>query len=246
LIGVGVGPGDPELLTVKALRVLREADVVFVPVASPSRPEGSQAAGAGVGRAEAVVLAYVGRDRVVRLEFALSDGGAAREQSWKRAAARVVNVIEEGKTAAFATLGDPAVYSTFTYLSATVRLLTSGVGIELVPGITAMQDLACRSGVTLVEGTERLALLPLTAGVGRLRLALETFDTVVCYKGGYHLPEIIDLLAKCGRLDDAVYGASLGLDGEQVCPAREMQARRGPYLSTLIVPPKHTARGSEL
>src|SRR2546425_553793 len=83
-------------------------------------------------------------------------------------------------------------------------------------------------------------------GIGRLRLALETFNTVVCYKGGYHLPEIIDLLAECGRLDGTVYGASLGLDGEQVCPAREMQARRGPYLSTLIVPPKRTARGSEL
>lgn len=236
LIGVGVGPGDPELLTLKAVRVLRESDVVFVPVAD----SGAR------GRAEAVVLSCVEEQRVRRLEFALSDDSALREESWERAGAGIVRAMEEGKVAAFATIGDPTIYSTFTYLAETVRSLVPKAQIELVPGITAMQDLAARSGTTLVEGTERLALFPFTAGIDRLREALEVFDTIVCYKGGHQLPEIIDLLAECGRLDHAVYGARLGLVDERLCLAKEMMGRRGPYLSTLIVPSLRSGRGSKL
>lgn len=246
LIGVGVGPGDPELVTVKAVRVLREADVVFVPIAGPPISGGSQTTRGELGRAEAVVLAYVDEERVRCLEFAPSDDTALREENWERAGAQIVKVIEEGNVAAFATIGDPTIYSTFTYLTATVRSLFPNVKIELVPGITAMQDLAARSGMTLVEGTERLALFPFTAGIDLLRAALESFDTIVCYKGGHHLPEIIDLLAEYDRLDDAVYGARLGLADERLCLAKEMAGKRGPYLSTLIVPSKRTTRGSKL
>jgi precorrin-2/cobalt-factor-2 C20-methyltransferase len=236
LFGVGVGPGDPELVTVKGVRVLREADIVFVPVAVESTEP---------GRAEGVVLHYVEAGRVVRLEFSLSDDSALREANWERAATTVADAMAGAATAAFATIGDPAIYSTFTYLAARVRSLLPGVGIELVPGITAMQDLAARSGMPLVQGNESLALLPLTAGLDRLRSALEAFDAIVCYKGGEHLPEILEVLAEVGRLDDAVYGARLGLEGQQLGPARDMEGRRGPYLSTLIVPPKRVSPSPE-
>jgi precorrin-2/cobalt-factor-2 C20-methyltransferase len=236
LVGVGVGPGDPELVTVKGVRALERAEVVFVPVADSGE----------TGRAEAVALAYVPAARVRRLTFALAGGAAARDASWDRAGVAVAEVVGAGRVAAFATLGDPSVYSTFAYLAATVRALVADVLVETVPGVTAMQDLAARSGTVLVEGGERLALLPLAAGSRPLAGALASFDTVVCYKGGRHLPEILETLRRAGRLERAVYGARLGLPDEIIRPAAKLDREPGPYLSTLIALPERRARGSRL
>jgi precorrin-2/cobalt-factor-2 C20-methyltransferase len=230
LIGVGVGPGDPELLTVKGMRVLRDADEVFVPVADTGE----------VGRAEATVREYVGGQRITRLLFALSDDTEARELNWTNAATEVSKHLRDHKTCAFATIGDPNVYSTFTYLARSVRQIEPQVEVETVPGITAMQDLASRSGTVLLEGDERLALLPFTAGEERLREALAGFETVVCYKGGSRLGEVLGVGEE--RIEDAVYGARLGIEGEEIVPAREMVGREGTYLSTVIF----TGGGSRL
>jgi precorrin-2/cobalt-factor-2 C20-methyltransferase len=232
LIGVGVGPGDPELLTVKGLRVLREADEVFVPVADTGE----------VGRAEATVREYLEEGRGRRLLFALSDATEARERNWTNAAQKVSEYLQSGRTCAFATIGDPNVYSTFTYLARTVRDIEPEVEVETVPGITALQDLASRSGKVLLEGDERLALLPFTAGEEPLREALAGFETVVCYKGGSRLGEVLRVAEGAGRLEGAVYGARLGIEGEEVVPAPEMVGLEGTYLSTVIF----TGRGSEL
>jgi precorrin-2/cobalt-factor-2 C20-methyltransferase len=217
LIGVGVGPGDPEHLTLKALRALREADRVFV-------PEG--------GRAAEIVAAHV---ECVPLAFAMSDA-AVRDERWDRAGAAIAEVVRGG-TAAFATVGDPNLYSTFAYIAHTVRELVPGVEVETVPGITAMQDLAARSGTVLAEGTERLALIPYTAGDDALRSALAGFDTVVVYKGGRHLPAVLRAVG-----ENAVYGEELGRPGETLTPP----PGAAPYFSTVIRPAAREGRGSRL
>lgn len=239
LTGVGVGPGDPELVTVKAVRVLREADLVVVPVMDADEQ----------GRAEATVRAHVDHDRLTRLVFALDDrGGAtdARRQAWEDAADAVADHLRAtGGTVAFATIGDPHVYSTFTYLADAVRERLPEVEVDTVPGITAMQDLASRSGTVLCEGTESLALLPLTAGLEAFEEALTHFDSVVAYKGGRHVARLRDVLDRHGRLDDAVFGSALGLPGQQVGPLADAPAEAA-YLSTVIVPARRTTRGGKL
>jgi precorrin-2/cobalt-factor-2 C20-methyltransferase len=243
LVGVGVGPGDPELVTVKAVRVLREAGLVLVPVLAIGE----------TGRAEATVRAHVSHDRVRQIPFAFDErpgaagpGRARREAAWDGAAAAVTAALRAGaEVVAFATIGDPNVYSTFTYLAASVSRQVPGVAVETVPGITAMQDLAARSGTVLCEGTETLALLPLTAGIERFRAALAGFDTVVGYKSGRHLPEVLAAARAAGRLDGAVHGASLGLPGEDIRAAAEVTGP-APYLSTLLIPGRRVTRGGKL
>lgn len=239
LIGVGVGPGDPELVTVKGVNALRAADVVVVPVMDTGER----------GRAEATVLHYVPQEKVVRVVFALNErtDRARREAAWDAAGERVAQLLAAHSSVAFATIGDPNVYSTFTYLAQTIAELVPGTVVETVPGITAMQDLAARSGAVLTEGTEPLTLVPVTAGAGTLKDALAGPGTVVAYKFGRQAQEVAEALRETGRIDDAVWGSALGLPEESVRAANELDGEPLPYLSTLIAPARREGgRGGKL
>lgn len=245
LIGVGVGPGDPELVTVKGVNALRDAEVVVVPVMAAS--DGTD--GGERGRAEATVLHHVGAEKIVRVVFALNERSdrARREAAWDAAGKRVAELLRTHSSVAFATIGDPNVYSTFTYLAQTIEEIVPGVVVETVPGITAMQDLAARSGAVLTEGTEPLTLVPVTAGAAVLKDALNGPGTVVAYKFGRQAAEVAEALRETGRIEDAVWGSALGLAEESIRGAGELDDRPLPYLSTLIAPARRDGgRGGKL
>lgn len=239
LVGIGVGPGDPDLLTIAAVRELSRAGRVFVPVMAPDV----------AGRAEAVVRAHLTHDRLERLVLALNDdvNGSQRRRHacWDAAAARVVAHLGEcGGSAAFATLGDPSVYSTFGYLSATVGELLPDVRIRTVPGITAMQAAASAATLTLVEGSEPLTLLPLSRDLTILDDALARGGTVVAYKGGRRLAALRERVAAAGALDRAWCAEHLGTLDEQITPLARTDAAA--YLSTVVVLPPRNGRGAQL
>ncbi|HEX3781626.1 MAG TPA: precorrin-2 C(20)-methyltransferase [Pseudonocardiaceae bacterium] len=280
LVGIGVGPGDPELLTLAGQRELRCAGRVFVPVLGPDDR----------GRAEAVVRAHVADDTVIeRLTFALADPVTGpqqrRRRHWDAAAERIVDYllstagaegggahggtthggdaqggtaqgetaqggrveggtadgrvaeggVAEGGVAAFATIGDPAVYSTFGYLAATVRALLPEVEIRTVPGITAMQAAASAAGITLVEGAEPLTVLPLTRNVTAVAEVIERGGTVVVYKGGRRLGELRDVITRSGALDRAMYAEHLGTPDARVLPLSEVDIAEPAYATGTAV-----------
>ena len=228
LIGVGVGPGDPELMTVRAMRAVREADRVIAPSSAVD----------AVGRAESIVRQACPGVRVERAVFAMGDA----ERSVDEVAATIVAGLDAGQRLAFVTLGDPNVYSTFSTVAARVRSLRPDAEIQTVAGIMAFQELAARSGTVVLQHTERLALVTALDGPEVLDTALaDPTQAVVVYKGGRHLPAMAKALAAAGRLDGAVVGELLGLPGERVVPVEEAGDGPAAYLATLIVPPAERA-----
>ncbi len=224
LTGVGVGPGDPELLTARPVRVLRQAGHVLAPSVAVD----------AVGRAEAIVRQACPDVEVERVVFDMARAG----DGYERAAARVVACLDGGTDVAFVTLGDPNVYSTFSALAVAVRSLRPETVVATVPGIMAFQELASRSGTPVVCGAERLALVTALDGTQVLDGTVDDPDVaVVVYKGGRHLPALAARLAAAGRLSGAVVGELLGLPGERVAPVADASTGPAAYLATVIVPP---------
>lgn len=231
LIGVGVGPGDPELVTLRALRALREADRVFAPVSDPAIE----------GRAESIVRHVAPEVEVTRVPFVMERDTDARIAAIDAAAAEIIGELDADRRVAFITLGDPNIYSTVTDVVAAVRANRPQVPIEWVPGIMAFQELAARSGTVVVDGNDTLTLVTGLEGTSTIDAALaEAGGAVVVYKGGHLLPALAMRLEAIGRLEGAVVGELLGLEGERVGDLAARSHDGASYLATVIVPPVRT------
>ncbi|MBW3084982.1 Precorrin-2 C(20)-methyltransferase [Austwickia sp. TVS 96-490-7B] len=245
LVGVGVGPGNPDLVTLAAVRELRDADVILVPA--------TEASGSGPGRAETIVRAVCpdAAAALRRVPFSMADRRGVtdrRREAWQVSAAAAVEAYAAGAaTVVFATVGDPSVYSTFSYLAAHVTTTLPDVNVHVIPGITAMQALAAASRTPLVEGTEVLTLVPYTAGHDTLRAALDVADTVVVYKAGRHLPDVTAQLREHGRADHAVVGTDISLPDQRIVAVPQLDEETTlPYFSTILSPPERTHVGGRL
>lgn len=226
--GVGVGPGDPELLTLKALRTLKAASVIAVPKSSDG----------GSSRALSIlkgVMDISGKE-VMELLFPMTKDKALLGASRADAASRIACALNEGKDVAFITLGDPMLYSTFSYLVPLVRE-RSGAGVRVIPGITSFSAGAARLCLPLAESDERIIIIPAAHDIGEIKKALEGFDTVILMKVNREIDRLIDLLCAEGLDGNAMFFSRAGWPDEEVvsCGVRELKGRRLDYFSTIIV-----------
>ena len=151
LFGIGVGPGDPELITVKAVNVLKEVDVVCVPQAMPGKPS----------LALKIAQDYLSEGiEILELVLPMTENQDDLERAWQEAGLKILEQLEKGKNVAFLTLGDPSIYSTYSYVSKVIKRKAPYIEIETIPGITSFSLAAAKAGVPLVEKDESLMILP--------------------------------------------------------------------------------------
>lgn len=233
LVGVGVGPGDADLLTLRAVTALRRADRVLAPSTAVD----------AVGRAETIVRQAVPGLAVERVPFAMAPSRAARDRSVERAATIVAGHLQQGEEVAWITLGDPLVYSTFAAVAAGVTRRRPSTVVASVPGVMAFQALAARTGTVVTDERDRLVVRTALDGEDLDDDLADTGATVVVYKGGRRLPELAASAARAGRTEGSVVGELLGMPGERVGPLEDA-AGSGPasYLATVIIPAKGAGR----
>lgn len=220
LYGVGVGPGDPELLTLKAQRILREADVIAV----PDKGTGEKTALAIIGPlAEGKPLLYCAAPMTrnpVRLE-------AAYEENARQIAA----LLNEGKTVAFITLGDPSIYSTYLYTHRRVQAM--GCEAKLIPGVPSFCAVAAALGIGLCEGGERLMIVPAShKDVGDC-LAVDA--NYIFMKAGREIGQLRETLAGHGLLNRAAMVENCGMETERVFPPFAGAPADSGYFSVVVV-----------
>ncbi len=228
LYGVGVGPGDPKLLTLRAKEILDRADVIFCPKGGED----------GTSWARSIIETTTSAAKeFVELPFPMTRDKKVLETYWQKAADRIAQEIATGKQGAFITLGDPFIYSTYIYLLRTLLQNYPDIEVETIPGISAFNAAAARAQVPLVQADETMAILPVRNDLRGLREALETFDTVVLMKVGSKLDKVIALLGEMALLKQSVLVSHLGQPGEKMIYDLSSLSRvqREGYLSVIIV-----------
>lgn len=225
--GVGVGPGDPELLTLKALRVLQSVPAIYYPACAPGAKS----------YASKIIERYVRPDQMLTgLLFPMEKDMERLRPIWEESAATMAADLLAGRDVAFITEGDPFFYSTFVYMDRIIRRRYPQVAIEVIPAVASPMAAAARTGVPLAMVDERLAVLPATYDNGFLLRALEDFDTVVLLKVNSVMPKVMTLLEKLGLLDRAVFVERCGSPEERVVTdLRRLEGERLNYLSLVIV-----------
>ena len=221
LYGVSVGPGDPELVTVKAARILREADVIAAP-------------NIGCGKRQTalrIVERYIEGKELLDCTTPMTRDPEATAAAYDAIADKIAALLDAGKNVAFITLGDAGVYSTYYYVHE--RMVARGYEPEVIPGVTSFSAASARLGISLCEGPEQLVVVPVLSGDALA--GLETPGTKVFMKSGRDIVKLRELLRERGLLDRAVMVANCGLEGEQVFRSLDDIDDNESYLAVVLL-----------
>lgn len=229
LYGVGVGPGAPDLLTLRAVDRLKRAAVLALPRSSDY--------GASVAWkiARSAVGDVEGQERLF-LTFPMSKDPARLRPAWDAAFTAIGERLERGLDVAFVTEGDPSLFSTFIYLQREAPQRWPGIRVEVVPGITSVTAVPSVTGIPLADGQERIAIVPANYGVDDLAGILRTFDTTVLMKIGPEMANVIATLEREGLLEKAVFVSKATMPDQRiVSDLRAVGAERGDCFAMVIV-----------
>lgn len=237
LTAVGVGPGDPELITVKGVQAIQQARFVFV----PRSQNGEQSLALRIAQR----WLDTSRQQVVELSLPMTRNPAQLVPAWQAAADEIARQLtslppQEPAGGVYLLLGDPLLYGTFTYIWAELAHRHPHLGVEIVPGVTSFAAGAAAAQFVLSTTSDRVAILPATYETDKaeLRRLLDDFDTIILMKVGGVLPQILAALEEMKLLENSLYAERVGMPEERLVRGPQLRAlknQRRPYLSLLIV-----------
>jgi len=231
LFGVGTGPGDPELMTVKAVKALEQADVVAY-----------FAKKGNIGNARKIVDQWVGTDIIelplyypltTELDHRSKEYQAEIDAFFDTSAVAVRAHLDRGRKVAILSIGDPLFYGSYMHLH--IRL-KDDYPTTVIPGITAMSGCWSLAGVPVVQGEDVMAVLPGTMDEDELVQRLKSCEGAVIMKVGRNLPKIKRALEIAGKLEDTIYVERGTMEGGKHMPLSEKDGDPAPYFSLLLVP----------
>jgi precorrin-2/cobalt-factor-2 C20-methyltransferase len=226
LYGIGVGPGDPELITLKATKILSRVHVVFT--AASTKNNHSLAVN--------IAKSHIPETTSIRvLSFPMTKDKKETRESWVKNARLIINQLEQSKDVAFLTVGDSMTYSTYGYILKHIKASAPHVPIKSIPGITSYQAAAARLNTPLVEGEESLLVTSGVKGGDRLRQFSYKPETVVFLKAYRNVEDIIAAVDETDLFQDCVGISKCGLPGEEIVTDPKEFADKPPNYWTLII-----------
>jgi precorrin-2/cobalt-factor-2 C20-methyltransferase len=227
LYGLGVGPGDPELITVKAFRKLKESDVI----AFPKKQRGSKS------YAQKIIDAYFQphEKELLGLVFPMTKNQDILDKKWNETVESVWDKLKQGKDVAFVTEGDPMLYSTFIHMMRLMQERFPEVPIEVVPGISSINGAASRLGLPLADGDEKVAIVPASNDSEAMKKVLEDNDCVIFIKVAKVIDTMLPLLRELNLLEKASVVTKVTSDEEIIWKASELEGVDLEYLTLMVV-----------
>ena len=227
LYGLGVGPGDPELLTVKAFRKLKEAPVI----AFPKKRKGSKS------YAQRIIDVYLtpGEKEMLGLVFPMTKDPVILEREWSNTVELVWEKLKTGKDVAFVTEGDPLLYSTFIHMMNLFKERYPEVKIQTVPGISSINGAASRLGIALAEGDDHLAIIPARDDYETMKKAIVENDCVIFIKVAKVMDLMLSILRELDLVEKASVVTKVTSDEEIVWDIRELDRADLEYLTLMVV-----------
>ena len=229
LYGIGVGPGDPDLITVKAAKILAGCSHVFVPVSR----QGTDSLALAIARDHINPQA-----RIHEILFPMTTDRSELHARWEHSAHAVAEVLETGVDACFLTLGDTLLYSTYIYLLQALRSRISELRVVTVPGITAFSAAAALADFPVGQAKEPVTIIPTSDDLDAVKNALDMGGTVVLMKIGKRLSRILEILEKTGNMDRAIFVSHAGMEKQQIETDLRNLKTQNPeqgYLSIILV-----------
>ncbi len=222
--GIGTGPGDPSLLTMKAVKTLEKLDIIYTPEAKKE----------GKSLALSIVQEYLPKNlEIKQRHFPMNFDRLEKHEAWDQIALEIETDVKKGKNVGFVTLGDSMIYSTYVYI---MERLKGKIEVETIPGISSFSNIASNQNFPLVMDKESLVIVPCTTEEERIDFALKNYNSIVLMKVYKNFKEIIEKINQYNLMEHAILVSNSSLTEEKVYTnLQEVDKNQISYFSTILI-----------